>query len=86
VLVGASAAARAAAEDLGAVAAEFERLGVQLKDVELGLVDFPSEHQGRTVLLCWQYGEPEVAYWHATDEGFARRRALGGVRARPPIQ
>jgi hypothetical protein len=86
VLVRERPEARAAAEDLSGVVAEFERLGVQLKDLELGLVDFPSEQGGEPVLLCWQYGEPEVAYWHGTDEGFARRRPLTGVRARPPIQ
>jgi hypothetical protein len=86
VLVRERADARRAAEDLDAVVAEFERLGVQLKDIELGLVDFPSEQAGRSVLLCWQYGEPEVAFWHGTDEGFAARRSLGGSRLRPTIQ
>ena len=86
VLVRERPAARTAAEDLGGAVAEFDRLGVQLKDLELGLVDFPSHQDGHVVLLCWQYGEPEVAYWHGTDEGFARRRPLAGVRARPPIQ
>jgi len=66
--------------------AAIEESGVQLKDLEIGLVDFAAEHDGRTVLLCWQYGEPEVAFWHGVDEGFAGRKPLAGVRTRPPLQ
>jgi hypothetical protein len=79
-------AARRAADELQGVMTEIQRLGVQLKDVELGLVDFPSEHAGRPRLLCWQYGEPAVAYWHGRDEGFAARKPLAGTHARPPLQ
>jgi hypothetical protein len=78
--------ARQAADELNAVMTELERLGVELKDLDLGLVDFPTEVQGRDALLCWQYGEPEVAFWHGLDEGFVGRRPLAGTRARPPIQ
>jgi hypothetical protein len=79
-------AARTAADDLHGVMATIEALGVLLKDLELGLVDFPAERDGRRVLLCWQYGEPEVAFWHGTEEGFAARKPIAGVRARPPVQ
>ena len=79
-------AARAAADELQSVMAAIDASGVQLKDLELGLVDFPAERDGRPVLLCWQYGEPEVAFWHGTDEGFAGRKPIDGVRARPPLQ
>jgi hypothetical protein len=72
-------AARAAVEELETVVEEIEATGVQLKDVQLGLVDFPSEREGEVVLLCWQFGEPEVAFWHRVDEGFAGRRALPGA-------
>jgi hypothetical protein len=78
--------ARQAADELNAVMTELERLGVELKDLDLGLVDFPTEVQGKDAFLCWQYGEPEVAFWHGLDEGFAGRRPLAGARARPPIQ
>jgi hypothetical protein len=78
--------ARQAADELNAVMTELERLGVELKDLDLGLVDFPTEVQGREALLCWQYGEPEIAFWHGLDEGFVARRPLAGTRARPPIQ
>ena len=54
-----------------------ENLGVQLKDFERGLVDFPSLREGRVVLLCWQLGEgEELEWWHDVDAGFAGRTPL----------
>ena len=61
---------------LVAVLEELERLGVQVKDLDRGLVDFPCVHRGSVVLLCWELGEDEVAYWHGADEGYAGRRPL----------
>jgi hypothetical protein len=56
---------------------ELESLGVQLKDFERGLIDFPSLREGRVVLLCWQLGEgDEVEWWHDVDAGFAGRTPL----------
>ena len=56
---------------------ELEALGVQLKDFERGLVDFPSLREGRVVLLCWQMGEgDELEWWHDVDAGFAGRTPL----------
>ena len=56
---------------------ELEILGVQLKDFERGLVDFPSLRDGRVVLLCWQMGEgDELEWWHDVDAGFAGRTPL----------
>jgi len=56
---------------------ELEALGVQLKDFEKGLVDFPSLREGRVVLLCWQLGEgDELEWWHDMDTGFAGRTPL----------
>jgi hypothetical protein len=52
------------------------RLGVLVKDLDRGLVDFPALHAGEEVLLCWQVGEDEVAYWHGLEEGFAGRKDL----------
>src|SRR5207244_2972212 len=49
---------------------------IELKDLGIGLIDFPALRQGRTVFLCWQLGEPEVAYWHETTSGFAGRQPL----------
>ncbi|HEV2837531.1 MAG TPA: DUF2203 domain-containing protein [Pyrinomonadaceae bacterium] len=57
--------------------AALEILGVQLKDYERGLVDFPSLRDGRVVLLCWQMGEgDELEWWHDVDAGFAGRTPL----------
>ncbi len=54
-----------------------ETLGVQLKDFERGLVDFPSLREGRVVLLCWQIGDGDrVEWWHDVDAGFAGRTPL----------
>src|SRR5689334_24749211 len=56
---------------------ELESIGVQLKDFERGLVDFPSLRDGRVVLLCWQMGEgDELEWWHDVDAGFAGRTPL----------
>jgi hypothetical protein len=56
--------------------AELEDLGVVVKDLDFGLVDFPADKYGESVLLCWRYGEPEVAYWHKHNEGYNGRKAL----------
>ena len=56
---------------------ELETLGIQLKDYERGLIDFPHMREGRVVLLCWQIGEGDhVGWWHETDTGFAGRQPL----------
>lgn len=56
---------------------ELETLGVQLKDFDRGLVDFPSLREGRVVLLCWQLGEgDELEWWHDMDAGFGGRTPL----------
>jgi hypothetical protein len=55
---------------------ELKDLGVELKDFFTGLVDFPCRMDDREVYLCWRYGEPEVAYWHELDKGFAGRQKL----------
>jgi len=71
-------AARALMEELDGIVAEIEASGAHLKDVQLGLVDFPAELDGEIVYLCWQFGEPEVAFWHRIEDGFAGRRPLPG--------
>jgi hypothetical protein len=55
---------------------EIDSIGVQVKDLEQGLLDFPSVMDGKTVLLCWKLGEPTIAYWHTEEEGFAGRKPL----------
>ena len=71
------AVARAAAE-LAAIVGEINELGVQVKDLDRGLVDFPARHpdDGATVLLCWELGEADVAFWHGLEDGFAGRKPL----------
>jgi len=64
---------------------EIEELGAQFKGVDLGLVDFLAEIDGRPVLLCWQYGEKAIGFWHGIDDGFAGRRALPAADV-PPLQ
>jgi hypothetical protein len=62
---------------LAEAAGQLEALGVQLKDYERGLIDFPATREGRVVLLCWQMGEgDEVEWWHDLESGFAGRRPL----------
>lgn len=55
---------------------ELKELGVELKDYFTGLVDFPCRMDNREVYLCWRLGEPEVAYWHELEAGFAGRQHL----------
>jgi hypothetical protein len=55
---------------------KLERLGVLVKDLDRGLIDFPALRGGEEVLLCWQVGEDEVAHWHGLEEGFAGRKPL----------
>jgi len=57
-------------------ARELKELGVELKDYFTGLVDFPCRMDDREVYLCWRLGEPEVAYWHELEAGFAGRQCL----------
>jgi hypothetical protein len=55
---------------------ELQALGVLVKDLDQGLVDFPARNGDDEVLLCWRLGEDEVAFWHTLDDGFAGRRPL----------
>jgi hypothetical protein len=63
-------------ESLRAKLREFEELGVQVKDIANGVVDFPSLREGRVVYLCWQIDEETVTHWHELDAGFVGRRPL----------
>lgn len=55
---------------------EIDSIGVQVKDLDIGLLDFPCEVDGRIVLLCWKMGEPSITHWHGTEEGFAGRKLI----------
>jgi hypothetical protein len=65
--------------DRGAVVAlleHLEGLGVVLRDVDSGLVDFPTLRDGERAWLCWRLADPDLSFWHTTREGFASRRPL----------
>ena len=55
---------------------EVTDLGILVRDIGRGLVDFPSNREGEIVYLCWQRGEPAIAWWHPTNTGFDGRRRL----------
>lgn len=55
---------------------ELANLGIECKGVEQGLVDFPSERDGKIVYLCWRYGEDRVEWWHPVEAGYAGRRRI----------
>ena len=55
---------------------ELQETGVVLRDLDRGLIDFPSIREGREVFLCWRLGEERVAHWHELEGGFRGRRAL----------
>jgi hypothetical protein len=55
---------------------QIQDLGIEIKDLETGLVDFPSMRGQEVVYLCWKYNEPTIAYWHPLDGGFAGRQSL----------
>ncbi len=50
--------------------------GIIVRTVDTGLVDFPSQREGREVYLCWIRGEDQIGFWHDTDRGFAHRQPL----------
>jgi hypothetical protein len=56
--------------------AEIDATGVQVKDLDIGLLDFPCEVDGQTILLCWKLGEAGITHWHSVTEGFAGRKPI----------
>jgi len=56
--------------------AEIDSIGVQVKDLNIGLLDFPCEVEGQIILLCWKLGEKSITHWHGTQEGFAGRKLI----------
>jgi hypothetical protein len=56
--------------------AEIDSIGVQVKDLDIGLLDFPCEVEGQVILLCWKLGEKSITHWHGTKEGFAGRKPI----------
>jgi len=56
--------------------AEIHATGVQVKDLDIGLLDFPCKVEGEIVLLCWKFGEEKITHWHSPEEGFAGRKPI----------
>src|SRR5438270_3949102 len=56
--------------------AEIDATGVQVKDLDIGLLDFPCRVEGEVILLCWKLGEQGIAHWHGVSEGFAGRKPI----------
>ncbi len=68
--------AEALVEQLNARLARLNAWGCELKGIDEGLVDFPSERDGRVVCLCWRLGEEGISWWHELDAGFAGRQPI----------
>ena len=56
--------------------AEMDSIGVQVKDLDTGLLDFPCRVDDQVVLLCWRMGEPAIEHWHTTETGFKDRQPV----------
>ena len=63
-------------DQMTAAVARIDALGITLRDIERGLIDFPALVNGRQIWLCWQLGELEIAHWHELETGFGSRRPL----------
>jgi hypothetical protein len=59
---------------------ELTSIGVELKDYQMGLVDFIGRHQGRDVYLCWKLGESKIGFWHELHTGFTGRQPVASLR------
>jgi hypothetical protein len=72
------AAARrdAAVAQLRETLAAIQERGCLVKDLDVGLLDFPTLFRGEEVYLCWKLGEPAIQFWHGTDEGFRGRKPI----------
>jgi len=63
-------------EKFDALIHRIQATDVLIKDINLGLLDFPALKDGREVYLCWQYGEGNIAYWHEIEAGYAGRQTI----------
>jgi len=55
---------------------QIQSAGAQIKDINIGLLDFSALKDGREVYLCWKFGEQDIAYWHEVDAGYAGRQPI----------
>ncbi len=65
-----------AVQDIKDSMGEIDSIGVQVKDLDIGLLDFPCLVEDRMVLLCWKRGEKTISYWHGLEEGFRGRKPI----------
>ena len=70
-----------AVQSLHDLLAEIGAIGVQVKDLDIGLLDFPCQVGEQTILLCWKVGEKRITHWHGTEEGFAGRKPIDSTIA-----
>jgi hypothetical protein len=75
-LAGRKAQREKAIQRLKDAMAEIDAMGVEVKDLDIGLLDFPCEVDGQIVLLCWKLGEKAITHWHGVSEGFAGRKPV----------
>lgn len=68
-------------EKLNTYVDELAQVGVELKDYEVGLIDFPAQHDGREVCLCWKLDEQDITTWHEVEAGFAGRQSVAGLHS-----
>ena len=73
---------RSFATNMAEAAEQIESFGCILKDIDLGLIDFPYDAGDDIVFLCWQFGESRVVAWHSVDSGFSERQPLPGAPSR----
>jgi hypothetical protein len=66
-------------DQMQAGVARIDELGITLREIETGLIDFPALASGRQIWLCWRLGEDDVAWWHELGDGFSSRRALADL-------
>ena len=69
-------AAQRAVTEVNAIIERVRAMGIEVKDLDLGLIDFRSQRDGREVYLCWKLGEESVLWWHELDTGYASRQPL----------
>lgn len=77
-----------ASEKTRSTVERIEETGCKVKDIDLGLIDFPGRLNGEEVFWCWRLGENHIRFWHRQDEGFTGRKPIspGDAGATPPVQ
>lgn len=66
------------AQSLKTTLDRIEEMGILVKDLDVGLIDFPTLYRGKEVYLCWRMDEDDIDFWHGTQEGFAGRKLIDG--------